>query len=162
MTQQKFQLQEELKIIPGVAIGLAVAAFIGIQVLFNVLMAKDHNPPPVPLRIFLGLLVGIVIGVIILLYGYVYRDAKRRAMNPLLWLFVVILVPNALGFVVYFLVRQGLTEHCPRCRATVMSGSNFCPKCSFALAPVCPQCRQSVGSDDLYCPHCGTALAAHA
>lgn len=158
MTQQKFQLKEELKIVPGVAIGLALITFVGMQVLINVLMGLDHNPPPVPFRILIGLMAGTIFGVVILLWGYVYRDAKRRGMNPLLWLLVAILVPNALGFIVYFLMRSELVEQCPHCGATVKSGFNFCPKCNFELAPVCPQCHRATNPGDVYCPHCGTKL----
>ncbi len=160
MTQQRFQLTEELKIVPGVAIGLAAAVFVGAQVFWHVVIAHQHDAPPVPLRIFLGFMTGAIIAVIFLMCGYVYRDAKRRGMNALLWLLLVIFIPNALGFIVYFLVRHPLTEKCPRCGAAVSAGFNFCPKCNYALAPVCPNCRRSISTGDLYCPYCGTQVAA--
>jgi Double zinc ribbon len=160
MTQQRFQFRNELKIIPGVAIGLAVTAFIGLQVLIHALMMHDHNPPPMVVRIFIGLMAGTVLAVVLLLFGYVYRDAKRRGMNPVLWVLICIFVPNGLGFIVYFLMRSEIVGKCPNCGAPVKNGFNFCPKCHFALAPVCPQCRRAIGSSDVYCPYCGTDISA--
>lgn len=162
MAQHRFQLKQELKIIPGVAIGLAVVAFVGLQVLLQWLMHLDHNPPPAPFRFFIGLTLGTIFAVLILLCGYVYRDAKRRGMNAGLWLLVVIFVPNALGFIIYFLMRGELTGRCPKCGATIRPGFNFCPKCNHALAPVCPKCRHAISSTDVYCPYCGSEVAVRA
>ena len=37
---------------------------------------------------------------------FVYRDARQRDMNALLWAFVAALVPAFIGLIIYFLVRQ--------------------------------------------------------
>ncbi len=159
MVQHKFNLRDEVKIIPGAAYVAAVTVFIGIQVLLNVLFVRDHNPPPVPFRIYIGVFMGALLGMLILLYGYVYRDAKRRAMPALLWLFIAIFVPSGVGLILYFIFRSDLIAHCPQCGTMVQPGFNFCPKCNHPLAPVCPNCKHTIGSGDVYCPYCGTAVA---
>lgn len=162
MTEHKFQIKDELKLIPGMAIGLAIAVFAAIQVLVHFVLSHTHNPPPAPLRVFFGLFAGGLLAMFFLLWGYVYRDAKRRGMNPLLWLMIVVLVPNALGFLVYFLVRSEVIGKCPNCGAMVRNSFNFCPKCNHALVPVCPHCRHTIGAGDMFCPYCGKEVGARA
>ena len=72
--------------------------------------------------------------------GYVYADSKRRGMNSLLWTLLVIFVPKALGFIVYFLLRKPLLIPCPNCGTEVGSDFAYCPKCGHALAPTCSHC----------------------
>ena len=58
----------------------------------------------------IGLLGGTVMGAFLAAWlmclGYVYKDASRRIMPPVLWTLVAILVPNLLGFLIYFAVRR--------------------------------------------------------
>ena len=52
------------------------------------------------LFVFLALLtVPILIGV------YVYRDARRRGMNAVLWTLIAVAAPALIGFIIYLLVR---------------------------------------------------------
>lgn len=148
----------ELKIIPGWAWGLAVIAFFAAQWFFNIPLAHQASPPPAWARPLLGILAGVGAGAFLLLIGYVNRDAKRRGMSPVLWTIVVIVIPNALGFILYFLLRQPMRRACPQCGYFVETGFNFCPRCSYKLSPSCPQCKRVVGVDDVYCPYCGTSL----
>ncbi len=104
-------------------------------------------------------LAGSVMGCYFLLLGYVGRDAKRRDMSPLLWTMVAILIPNALGLVLYFVLRQPRRVICPQCGSAIQAGFNFCPRCSHKLSPSCPQCHRLVGGNDLYCPHCGASVS---
>jgi Double zinc ribbon len=99
----------------------------------------------------------------ILLLGYVNRDAKRRGMNSTLWtLLCIMLMPAyvALGFIIYFLVREPLPYACPKCAATVGPRFNFCPSCRCDLHPSCPSCKREVVENDKFCPFCGYDLAA--
>ncbi|HEV2381621.1 MAG TPA: zinc ribbon domain-containing protein [Terriglobia bacterium] len=98
------------------------------------------------------------LGSLILLYGYIYGDAKRRGMTPGLWLIVSIFVPYLIGVIIYFIVREPLPFNCPRCEAAVTSQFNFCPRCQLNLRPSCPQCRREIRSGDRYCPHCGAGI----
>lgn len=103
----------------------------------------------------------LVFSTLVLTLGYVYRDAKRRGMNPALWtLLVLILAPMYLfiGLVIYLLVRDPLPYACPQCSTSVSARFNFCPNCKYNLHPACPQCQQEVSDSDKFCPYCGTEL----
>ena len=151
-------LTTEIKIVPSWAWTLAMVAFVAAQWFFNIAVARNPHAPPTWARPVLGLLLGIVGGAYLLLIGYVNRDSKRRGMSPVLWTLVALLIPNAMGILLYFVLRQPLRRACPQCGNAVQVEFNFCPRCSCRLSPSCPQCHRLVGVDDVYCPYCGTSL----
>jgi RNA polymerase subunit RPABC4/transcription elongation factor Spt4 len=148
----------EFKIVPQWAWALAVLVFVAAQIFFNVVVAHHANHPPAWALPLLGLLAGIGGGCFLLFIGYINRDAKRRGMSSTLWTIVALIIPNALGIILYFVLRQPLRGACPQCGNPVQPGFSFCPRCSYKLNPSCPQCQRAVGADDLYCPYCGTSL----
>ncbi|MGZ6307792.1 MAG: double zinc ribbon domain-containing protein [Ktedonobacterales bacterium] len=149
----------EIKIVPTLAWVLAGICFIAAQLFFNVVLAHHHPTAPRPwARPLLGLLAGVSGGVFILLIGYINRDAKRRGMSPTLWTIIALIIPNALGIILYFLLRVPLRSLCPQCSQSVQPGFSFCPHCSYKLTPSCPQCQRAVAVTDIYCPYCGTSL----
>jgi len=148
----------EIKVIPTWAWVLAVLGFVGTQVAFDLLIGREPNAPPPWARPLLGLLVGLVVGCYLLLIGYINRDSKRRGMSPMLWTIVAIIIPNALGMILYFVLRQALQTACPRCGHVIHPAFAFCPQCSYKLTPICSQCQRSVGVNDVYCPYCGNSL----
>lgn len=159
---KRFDFSEEAKMIPRWAIALGVILFIGMQLVWHVLIPHQHPPqdvPPLGLRLFLGLFLGALLIVWSLLIGYVNRDSKRRGMNRALWTVIAIFVPNGVGFILYFLLRDPLRDLCPKCGAGVDTGYTFCPKCRFELRPTCPKCGQTVHVGDVYCAHCGNDLS---
>jgi RNA polymerase subunit RPABC4/transcription elongation factor Spt4 len=137
---------------------LAGIVFVAAQGFFNIVLAHHASAPPAWGRPLLGLLAGAAGGCYLLLIGYINRDSKRRGMSPVLWTIVAIIIPNALGIILYFILRQALRKPCPQCAYTVQPGFNFCPRCSCKLTPSCPQCKRLVGINDVYCPYCGTPL----
>ena len=163
MTEVKPNIVEEVKVIPWWAIGLAVLLFAGVQVLMHVVLFRlDQHPAPLAWRIFIGFMAGAAFAFFVLLVGYVNRDARRRGMNVALSTVLVIFVPYAIGFIIYFLMRQPLRIACPKCAAMADPAFNFCPKCKFNLHPACPQCHHPVQVGDVYCPYCAMALLAAA
>lgn len=157
--EHRFQFSEEMRIVPWWAIGLAAGVFIGVQVVLNFFVTHEHNPPPISLRIVLGLSFGLVLAFYVLMIGYVNVNAGRRGMNRALWTLLVIFIPNAIGFILYFLFRHPLRLPCPRCGSTTRRGFNFCPSCSYALHPACPKCKSPVRESDAFCPYCAANLA---
>jgi RNA polymerase subunit RPABC4/transcription elongation factor Spt4 len=123
-----------------------------------VVVAREHDAPPAWERTLLGLLVGLILTCYLLLIGYVNRDAGRRGMSRALWTTVSVLVPNGLGIILYFILRQPVVGNCPQCGHGVQHGFNFCPQCNYKLSPSCPQCQRMVSPEDAYCPFCGTSL----
>ncbi len=108
----RVEFSQEFRVVPRVAIVIAVLAFVGMQLLWHVLVPTQHDPPPFWLRLFLGTFLGGLLACLVLLIGYVNGDSKRRGMNSLLWTLLVIFIPNALGFVLYFFIRQPLRSTC--------------------------------------------------
>ena len=165
MRQQKENqsvLAREIKIAPGWAWVLAAIAFIAAQWYFNIEIVRHPHAPPVWARALFGLLAGIGGVAYLLLIGYVNRDSKRRGMSPVLWTLVALLIPNGMGMLLYFVLRQPLQSACPQCGSAVQAEFQFCPRCSYRLSPSCPQCQHVVGVNDLYCPYCGRSLANQA
>lgn len=89
---------------------------------------------------------------------YVARDSRRRRMNVALWTLLVIIIPNALGFIIYFLLREPVPASCPKCSASMRPEFGFCPACGEALAPTCPGCRHPIEPGWTSCAFCGVKL----
>jgi len=157
MNTNKAPIAERIRF-PWWLIALAVVGFLGAQALGHFVTLSD--PPPLGVRIFLLPFAGLIVAFYILVAGYVNRDAKRRGMNSLIWTLLVIFIPNAIGFIIYFLTRRPLVQQCPECSARIQSGFTYCPKCSYKLTPTCPKCDRSVATTDVFCPYCGKALGA--
>jgi len=103
----------------------------------------------------------VALSILFFSLGYVYRDAKRRGMNPGLWTLLVLLLSGGyffIGFIIYLLVREPLPFTCPQCSASVNARFNFCPSCKCNLHPACPQCQREVSDTDKFCPYCATEL----
>ena len=79
----------------------------------------------------MGLLTGTLAAIWLLCLGYVYADARRRAMPPVLWTLLAALVPNLLGFLFYFALRKPLAAPCAHCGQLLETGQRFCSRCGF-------------------------------
>ena len=174
--RERSTFREQLRILPKWLVWTCVfltvlALVIGVAVNLHNFRTGDPIFPDESLRndpatstagliaaIFAGML---IFSALVLTLGYVYRDARRRGMNPALWtLLVLILAPMYLfiGLVIYLLVRDPLPYTCPQCSTSVSARFNFCPNCKCNLHPACPQCQQEVSDTDKFCPYCGTEL----
>jgi hypothetical protein len=103
-------------VVTGIAVGLCTAAHRG-------------SFWTIPLYGVAGLFLGALLATWLLGLGFVFADARRRAMRPVLWVFVAILFPHLLGFLLYFVMRQPLASPCGHCGQTVPSGQRFCSWC---------------------------------
>jgi hypothetical protein len=172
---ERWRFRDELKVIPRWLVITLIVVFVIAQIvalLMNLSGVANNgvvwpvsNNPALSSLALAGLvtLVALFLGSWILLLGYVNRDAKRRGMNSTLWTLVcIMLMPAyvALGFIIYFLVREPLPYICPKCGAMVGPRFNFCPSCSCDLHPSCPSCKREVVENDKFCPFCGQALSA--
>jgi len=82
-----------------------------------------------------ALVLGIVVAVWLLCLGWVFADARRRDMRPVLWVLVAALFPHLLGFLLYFVMRQPIASSCTHCGQTIPLHQRFCSWCGTALAP---------------------------
>jgi hypothetical protein len=98
----------------------------------------------------------------VLLIGYISADARRRGMHCITWTLLAILVPNFLGAVLYFVLRDPLLVLCPKCGARGRSTFVFCHQCGSELVPSCPSCKRAVQPDWHLCAYCGTEIQQEA
>jgi hypothetical protein len=155
------RFREALRIIPGTAWVVGIAFYIvTATLLVFVVSPTDRELSHWSLGGRVVLLYGfcLVLLIWVLLIGYVYADAKRRGMRYVMWTWLAILVPNAIGIILYFALREPLPIPCPRCAAPAKPGFVFCPACGTPMQPACPNCRRAVEPGWSNCPHCGTNL----
>ena len=156
------RFMDEIRIISPWAFFFAILGFL-MPFAAMVYATLSGNPPfPLAAMVPLAIFGGTILGCYVLLIGYVNRDAGRRGMSRLGWTLLAIFIPNALGIVLYFVLRKPRSATCPQCGNALQPGFNFCPHCSYKLSPSCPQCQRVVGVNDVYCPYCGTSLHSQA
>ncbi len=85
----------------------------------------------------MGLVMGAFLAAWVLCLGYVYADAQRRGMRPVLWMLIAALFPHLFGFLLYFALRQPMTPRCTKCGQPVTLDQRFCSWCG-APGPVTP------------------------
>jgi len=100
----------------------------------------------------------LLVVAMIALIGYVYADAKRRQMRYGMWTLLAIFVPNAIGIILYFILRDPLPKPCPGCGHVEKGKFPFCPHCGALLHPACPKCDKPVEPTWANCAYCGQPL----
>lgn len=109
---------------------------------------------PVTIVLAIIIVVPFIVGV------YVYKDARQRDMNAILWALVAAVAPTLIGLIVYLLVRGNYSDlRCPKCDTPVKEQFVICPKCGTKLRSSCPNCATPVESDWKVCPKCTQPLA---
>lgn len=131
---------------------------------FFVLMPTDKEMVHWPLisRIAFAYGVFLILPAWVLAVGYVYADAKRRGMRYVMWTWLAALVPDGIGIILYFILRDALPKPCPSCTTPVKASFIFCPNCGTSMQPTCPQCGKGVDPAWSHCPHCGANLPTSA
>ncbi|HXH48921.1 MAG TPA: zinc ribbon domain-containing protein [Terriglobia bacterium] len=166
---EKTTFRAELRVIPRWPVRLLLSLyFLALAVVAGVTLYMPEGVPhdligkPVAVKLLamFGVVTGVVVvlSIVVLFYGYIWADAKRRGMSPVLWLLVSLLVPYLIGAILYFVVREPLPMDCPQCGRAINAHFNFCPGCQFNLRPNCPQCRRAVRAGDHFCASCGLTL----
>jgi RNA polymerase subunit RPABC4/transcription elongation factor Spt4 len=151
----------ELRIIPTGWKIAALLSFFCFEFAFGQIMPRivhHHGLPPQPWWTLIAVVGSLFIALTVALIGYIYADAKRRGMNAILWVVLVILIPKMIGFIAYFLLRKPILHGCPQCGAPVRSDFHFCPQCHYALSPVCNRCGRPIGAGYAFCPYCGQGV----
>ena len=152
---------EGLRIIPRTAWAIAVFIYLVMSNLaFFVLTPQDPQMKTWPVfgRLAFSYGIFLVIVAMILLVGYVYADSKRRGMRYVMWTWLAALVPDGIGIILYFILRDPMPKACPGCSSMVQKRFAFCPQCGTAMQPTCSNCGRSVEPGWANCPYCGTKL----
>lgn len=152
--------RKELRVIPRAAWIIAGFFYVGMAILAWFLVPTDHEMSHWPLggQLAFIFLMPLACFLIIPFYGYVYGDSKRRAMRYVMWTLLAIFVPDFIGVIIYFILRDALPVDCPSCHNLVPSKFTFCPTCGNPLRPHCPQCGKPVERAWTNCGYCGTKL----
>lgn len=120
-------------------------------------VALTGHGPEVKVAGIVGV-IAILLSGYTLLVGYVHGDAKRRGMRYVMWTWLALLVPNAMGIVLYFILRDPMPNYCTGCGAAVRPGFPYCPRCGGNLAVSCPNCKRVSQEGWTHCAYCGTQL----
>jgi hypothetical protein len=144
------RFEQEFALVPtgarwtAVLVALAFAALMAGIFLVPV-AANEPKALVFVLPVFLASLIGAgALGTYVLLVGYVYGDSRRRGMNQVLWTLLAVFIPNAIGVILYFILRDPVPVPCPSCGALARKGHAYCAGCGTAVRVACPQCRQPV------------------
>jgi len=157
--EQEFALVPEGARWTAVLVCLAVTALLGGIFLMPGFVEGDAKAVLIVSPFFLLTLIGVAfLGAFVLLVGYVFGDAKRRGMNHVLWTLLAIFIPNAIGIILYFILRDPIPVPCPTCGMPARKGHAFCAGCGAAVRAACPQCRQTVEPGWQNCARCGARL----
>src|SRR5215831_13703953 len=122
------------KILPRSAMAIAALA-IPIWVVYfassqgRSLLASKGFLHTMPDALWFGATFGVFTAAFFLALGYIYGDAKRRQMPAWAWVIAAFLIPNLIGFVLYFLFRAPLLEPCSSCGKPIRGGEAFCSHC---------------------------------
>jgi RNA polymerase subunit RPABC4/transcription elongation factor Spt4 len=155
------RLSEELRIVPRIAWFIAALAYLA---LLSILVHASKNDPSIrewPLwgKLLFGGLMPLLLVCYVVLIGYVNADARRRGMRYVMWTLLAMFTPNALGIILYFVLRDPLMRPCPHCATLLKHGFAFCPHCGTALTQACPRCQKMVEPGWSHCVACGAKLA---
>jgi hypothetical protein len=155
------RFRDEIRVIPWQGWVLAICAA-GAVVAFLARLAFPRDMPDWPAlgRFTLLMVMPVFLFTWVLLIGYVWGDARRRGMRHVMWTLLAIFIPNAIGVVLYFILRESHKKPCPKCGASVPPASVYCPVCGTALVSLCPQCGRPVEPGWSHCTQCGGQLKA--
>ncbi len=160
------RFEQEWALVPAgarwvaVLVFLAMASLMASLFLLPLIVEHEYRAILFVFPVFLMTLIGAVaLAIYVLLIGYVYGDARRRAMNQVLWTLLAIFIPSAVGVILYFILRDPIPVPCPSCATPARKGHAYCASCGAAVRAACPQCRQPLEAGWRNCVRCGAPLA---
>ena len=153
------RFREEMRVIPHTAWVIGLVCYVALAVVAWIFFIPVSGSAYLAKAAF-ALVVPMFWLTWVLLIGYVNGDARRRGMRYVLWTLLAIFIPNAIGIILYFILREPPMRACPKCGSLVRGGFAFCQACGSVQTPTCSACRRAVESDWSHCPHCGTGLRA--
>ncbi len=130
-----------------------LVVFMGLSLVF-----PANHQVPWPVFLIVRILGPLFLAAYILGIGYVYGDAKRRGMRYVMWTMLAIFVPNGIGIILYFIMRDPYPVYCAHCGGTMQPNHGYCPRCGSAAAAACPACHKAAQPGWTHCAWCGTKL----
>ncbi|HBY64562.1 MAG TPA: hypothetical protein DEH78_32480 [Solibacterales bacterium] len=151
------RFKNEIATIPAGVWLAAAGAYSGFAAFLWFVVLADPRFPPAE-RVAFAALPPLVVAIYALVGGYIFNDAKRRGMRHVMWTLLAVFIPNGIGIILYFLLREPVVAPCPACGAAVKGHFAFCPSCGAAVHPACPVCRKAVEAGWKSCAYCGSEL----
>ncbi len=156
-----------LGLIRPVAWVIGLVFFFGLQCLFWFVIWPQTHPDELAKlsdvgKICLPLLASTMGLAYSLLIGFVYVDAKRRGMRYVMWTWLAAVIPDLIGVILYFVMRDPMPTPCPKCNRLSAQSFTFCPSCGSELMRTCRVCHKKLGVGWSNCAYCGTSLTAQA
>jgi hypothetical protein len=133
------KLRRFLSIVPK-TVQLWASILVGCAVLIGLVVGYEAADQGALLRTMsmygsAALVLGSLLAIWLLCLGFVFADARRRAMRSVLWVLVAALFPHLLGFLLYFVMRHPIAATCTQCGMTVSNHQRFCSWCGTPLVP---------------------------
>lgn len=144
-------------VIPMAAWATAAVVFVLVFLGISAVLLRQYDVP-VPIRVVAPIVGPLLLAGYVLLLGYVYGDARRRAMRYVMWTWLVILIPNGIGVILYFICRDPMPVFCSKCGSTMHPNYAYCPQCGEGVAPACGKCQRISQPGWSHCAYCGGKL----
>ena len=144
--------------VTAVLVYLALAGLVSLAFVVNPTAGPGRGPLGLWSFLDLALIACLFLSLFVLLVGYVWGDAKRRGMNHVLWMLLAIFIPNAIGIILYFILRDPILMPCPSCQTPARKGHAYCAACGAPVRTACPECKRPVEPTWTHCVECGVAL----
>ena len=148
---------QRASVIPSMTWWVAALVFLVMFMLMNWMIPWDSSVPRI-VRILIPILPPFALAGWTLVVGYVYGDARRRGMRYAMWTLLAIFIPNGIGVILYFILRDPMPSYCSKCGASNKQGHAFCPACGANVLPACPQCQRAGQPGWSHCAWCGAKL----
>ncbi|MBP7867906.1 MAG: zinc ribbon domain-containing protein [Acidobacteria bacterium] len=100
----------------------------------------------------------LAIGILATIAALVFRDARKRGLDPWCWATVATFVPNLIGVIIYLIVRSNVKKVCVQCGRGLQGDFVVCPYCGRGQQVLCPACRTPVSPGWKVCPFCARPL----
>ena len=126
-TARRKVLRRPAMVIAALAVPAWVLYFVSSQ--GRSLLAARGFLSTMPDALWFGLTLGVFTAAFFLALGYIYGDARRRQMPAWAWVIAAFLIPNLIGFILYFLFRGPLLGPCGSCGKPIRGGEAFCSHC---------------------------------
>jgi Double zinc ribbon len=145
------------QVIPFAAWVIASIILVAMYIWLHWLILHDHNVP-LAVLVLVSTVPPLAMAGWTLLIGYVYGDARRRGMRYVMWTLLAIFIPNGIGVILYFILRDPIPCYCSKCGSPAKPGHAFCPGCGANILPACPQCQRAGQPGWSHCAWCGAKL----
>ncbi len=146
---------DELRIVPRIVWPIALVIAAGLSFLFLRMPREGQLSRTETAFLLWGTL---ILFAWVVLIGYINADARRRGMRYVMWTLLAIFIPNFIGAILYFVLRDPLLVSCKKCWARCRANFAFCPECGAELSPSCPACKRTVEPGWNRCAYCGKEL----